>query len=126
MNGITLDHLDKLYYSIGEVAELLEINASNINRIPHAGCHNSGWYALKLRQIFVFVSNRPDGVRNIMCGGLKGYSAGSFFVPIRWIMMIIISIHSCFSFDFGRFQIKLQSYYSSVNLCNVYHIRKTT
>ena len=30
MNGITLDHLDKLYYSIGEVAELLEINASNI------------------------------------------------------------------------------------------------
>jgi hypothetical protein len=86
-------------------------NASNINRIPHAGCHNSGWYALKLRQIFVFVSNRPDGVRNIMCGGLKGYSAGSFFVPIRWIMMIIISIHSCFSFDFGRFQIKLQGYY---------------
>ena len=30
MNGITLDHLDKLYYSIGEVADLLEINASNI------------------------------------------------------------------------------------------------
>ena len=30
MKGITLDHLDKLYYSIGEVADLLEINATNI------------------------------------------------------------------------------------------------
>ena len=30
MNGISLAHLDKLYYSIGEVSELLQINASNI------------------------------------------------------------------------------------------------
>ena len=48
------------------------ISASNIKRIPHAGCHNSGWYALKLKQILVFVSNRPLGVKKMICGGLYG------------------------------------------------------
>mmetsp|Transcript_16876 Transcript_16876/g.38902 ORF Transcript_16876/g.38902 Transcript_16876/m.38902 type:complete len:310 (-) Transcript_16876:353-1282(-) len=53
------------------------MRASRIRRIPQAGCHSSGWKAVKLRQIFVWVSKRPEGVKKTICGGLKGYSGGS-------------------------------------------------
>mmetsp|Transcript_42180 Transcript_42180/g.47948 ORF Transcript_42180/g.47948 Transcript_42180/m.47948 type:complete len:109 (-) Transcript_42180:169-495(-) len=54
------------------------ISASIMRRTPQAGCHNSGWKALKDKHIFFLISNLPDGVKNIMCGGLNGYSGGSF------------------------------------------------
>jgi hypothetical protein len=57
------------------------ISASRINRIPHAGCHSSGWYAEKDKHTLTLVSNLPDGVRNRMEGGLKGYSGGSRILP---------------------------------------------
>ena len=78
----------KVYVPSAGVGKKL-MRASKIKRIPHAGCHNSGWYALKLKQTFVFVSNLPDGVKNIICGGFKGYSGGNFTkqkinYKIRW------------------------------------------
>ena len=57
------------------------MRASKIRRIPHAGCHNSGWKAENDKQTFVFVSNRPDGVKKIILGGLNGYSAGRRIRP---------------------------------------------
>ena len=46
--------------------------ASMMVRIPQAGCQCSGWCAEMDRQIFLFTSNRPEGVRSMMEGGLKG------------------------------------------------------
>lgn len=57
------------------------IKASKIKRIPHAGCHNSGWNAENDKQILVLISNRPDLVKNMMCGGLNGYSGGNKIRP---------------------------------------------
>jgi hypothetical protein len=55
--------------------------ASTAVLIPHAGCQYSGWCPVIVKHIFLLVSNRPFGVRNITEGGLKGYSAGNNILP---------------------------------------------
>ena len=50
-------------------------------RIDQLGCHCFGWCCEMLRQIFVFVSNRPFGVSSTNDGGLKGYSGGNTMRP---------------------------------------------
>ena len=57
------------------------LSASIIVRIPHAGCHSSGWKLLIDRQIFLFVSNLPFGVNNMMLGGENGQLSGSIIRP---------------------------------------------
>ena len=49
--------------------------------LPHAGNHVSGWYAEMDRQTFILVSNRPLGVSRTIDGGRNGYSVGSKILP---------------------------------------------
>lgn len=37
----------------------------------HAAFHVEGWYEVMLMHILVDVSNRPEGVKSLMSGGLK-------------------------------------------------------
>lgn len=46
--------------------------AVSMVRIDQDGCQFLGWNPEIERQIFVPVTKRPEGVRNIISGGLKG------------------------------------------------------
>jgi hypothetical protein len=46
------------------------ISASSMVLMPHAGCHDSGWYAEIERHIFLRTSKRPLGVKKMMFLGV--------------------------------------------------------
>jgi hypothetical protein len=50
-------------------------------RTPHAGIHVSSWKPDMLRQISLFTSNRPEGVRKRKFGGFRGYVGGRLMRP---------------------------------------------
>ena len=53
-------------------ASMNALRAQRAVLIPHAGCHVSSWWPLILRQISLFTSKRPEGVRKRKEGGRKG------------------------------------------------------
>jgi len=48
------------------------VRAVKTVRIDHEGCQEAGWKEEIDRQIFLPVSNRPEGVSSNKSGGLKG------------------------------------------------------
>ena len=57
------------------------LTARSAVRTLQEGCQCSGWCWVMERQIFVMVSNLPDGVRSMNDGGLNGYSGGRRIRP---------------------------------------------